>query len=107
MIRASGSVEELGSGGLPIGLFKDGSFEQGCVEMGRGDLFCAYSDGLTECLSRSDEEFGLGRLTELVASLQGRPLTDIVTTVDDAVTEFAQGQSQGDDQTIVLVRRRA
>ena len=107
MIRALGGVQELGSGGLPVGLFKDGSFEQGCVEMDRGDLLCVYSDGITECLSRSDEEFGLTRLTELVTSLQGSPLTAIVTAVDKAVTEFAQGQSQGDDQTLVLVRRKA
>ncbi len=37
-----------------------------------GDLLCLYSDGITECTSPADEEFGLERL-EAVAARRARP----------------------------------
>ncbi len=107
LIRASGEVEELGSGGLPVGLFEGGVFEAGSFVMECGDLMCVYSDGITESLSPSDEEFGLPRLKDLAVTLKNRPLGEIVAAVEHAVTEFAQGQSQGDDQTLVLLRRQS
>ncbi len=72
-----------------------------------GELLCVYSDGVTECASPDDEEFGTERLIDLMRPLSDRPLVEIVRAVDDAVTVFAQGQSQADDQTLVLLRRTA
>ena len=106
LIRQSGNVDELGSSGLPIGLFSDSTFEQGSASMSRGDLLCAYSDGITECLSPTEEEFGLDRLIDLTVGLKDRPLDEIVRAVDAAVTDFAEGQQQGDDQTLLFIRRQ-
>jgi serine phosphatase RsbU (regulator of sigma subunit) len=64
-----------------------------------------YSDGITECLSRADEEFGEARLVELLLAAAGRPLPEIVREVERAVTAFAAEEPQGDDQTLVLLRR--
>jgi serine phosphatase RsbU (regulator of sigma subunit) len=66
-----------------------------------------YSDGLTECESPSDEEFGLPRLVDLLRASSDRSLSEVIRAVDAAVTDFAQGLSQGDDQTLVLLRRTA
>lgn len=107
MIRASGTVDLLHSGGLPIGLFENSAYEQGSVAVSRGDLLCAYSDGITECLSPTDEEYGLKRLTDLVSGMQDEPLDDIVSAVSRAVSDFAGGHAQGDDQTLLMLRRIA
>ena len=106
MLRSEGGVVELGSGGLPVGLFEGGSYEEGSVDMQPGDLLCAYSDGITECVSPAEEEFGLDRLSALLSGLQGLPLGEIIAAVDRAAVDFAQGASQGDDQTLLLVRRK-
>jgi sigma-B regulation protein RsbU (phosphoserine phosphatase) len=105
LLRASGEVEELESGGFPLGLFAESSYTGGTLAMAPGDLLCIYSDGITECESPDETEFGAERLVDLLESVGDRPLPDVVRSIDDAVTEFAAGQSQGDDQTLVLLRR--
>ncbi|HLE84638.1 MAG TPA: SpoIIE family protein phosphatase [Thermoanaerobaculia bacterium] len=105
VIRGGALAERLGPGGLPVGLLPGSSYQTGCLELAPGDLLCLYSDGITECLSRADEEFGETRLVELLLAAAGRPLPEIVREVERAVTAFAAGEPQGDDQTLVLLRR--
>jgi phosphoserine phosphatase RsbU/P len=105
VVRAGGEVERLGSGGLPLGLLPDASFRAERLTLGPGDLFCLYTDGITEAAAPDDEEFGLGRLETLLGEERTRPLDEVVAAVDDAVSSFAAGHAQGDDQTVVLLRR--
>ena len=105
VIRRDGSSEQLPSGGLPLGLLPGGQFEASSLELGPEDLLCIYSDGITECEAPDEEELGLERLIDLLSEHRRQPLQDIIATIDDAVTRFAQGQPQGDDQTVVLLRR--
>jgi sigma-B regulation protein RsbU (phosphoserine phosphatase) len=107
LVGPDGNVKELESGGLPLGLFDNVAFEAGRIDLGVGDLVCIYSDGITESTSPRDEEFGVSRFVDLLRTSRDRPLSEIVSTVDTAVTEFADGLNQGDDQTLVLIRRTA
>ena len=75
------------------------------LELAPGDLLCLYSDGITEAVSPSDEEFGIERLEALLAETAGLPLERRLERLAEAVTGFAAGQPQGDDQTFLLVRR--
>lgn len=70
-----------------------------------GDLLCLYSDGITEASSPADEEFGLERLEELLCRSAARPLDEVLAAIDGAVTSFSHGLPQGDDQTVVMLRR--
>lgn len=105
LLRESGAVEELEAGGMPLGLFDGGVYKAGKLEMAPGDLLCIYSDGITECASPEDEEFGPQRLVDLLLETRDLPLAGVVKAVDRSVTQFARGLSQGDDQTLVLIRR--
>ena len=107
LLHSNGEVAELAPSGFPLGLFGGSSYEAASLPMAPGDLLCVYSDGVTECGSPDNQEFGAERLIDLLRPLADRPLTEIVQAVDDAVTRFAQGQSQADDQTLVLLRRTA
>lgn len=105
LLRKSGDVVELEAGGMPLGLFDGGVYKAGQLTMEPGDLLCIYSDGITECASPEDEEFGTQRLVDLLLSTRDLPLAGVIKAVDRAVTQFARGLSQGDDQTLVLIRR--
>jgi sigma-B regulation protein RsbU (phosphoserine phosphatase) len=107
VIRADSRVERLPPGGLPVGLLPGSTYRSGVLDLGPGDLLCLYSDGITECASREDEEFGEERLIALLRTAAGGPLQEIVRAVERAMDDFAAGQPQGDDQTVVLVRRSA
>ncbi len=105
LVRAAGDVEELPSGGMPLGIFGGAKFRAERVELAEGDLLCIFSDGITECENAEGEEFGAERLAELLRELSIEPLTEVMAAIDAAVTEFAAGAAQGDDQTVVLLRR--
>jgi phosphoserine phosphatase RsbU/P len=105
LLRVGGGVELLGAGGLPLGLMPEARYQSRAVTLEPGDLLCIYSDGITEAESPDDEEFGTGRLIDLLRRESGRPLSELMAEIPRAVGEFSQGLPQGDDQTVVLVRR--
>lgn len=51
--RASGDVEFVGSGGLPVGLVPDASYEQFEICLNPGDRLAVYSDGVPECMNEA------------------------------------------------------
>lgn len=104
LVRCGGDVEELGPGGLPLGMFS-GSYRDGRAELRAGDLLCLFSDGITEAEEPGGEEFGPARLADLLRQGAEQSLPDLVATIDAATLEFAEGADQADDQTLVLLRR--
>ncbi len=100
--RASGAVDLLRSTGVPLGMLPDATWTEEVVVMGAGDLLCVYSDGITEALNGSDEEFGLDRLAALLSEAG---VGEICRAVFDRVAAFAADTPQYDDQTLLLLRR--
>jgi sigma-B regulation protein RsbU (phosphoserine phosphatase) len=105
LLRGSGGVERLKATGLPLGLLRSASYSYRQAAFYPGDLLCLYSDGITECVSPSDEEFGEERLLDYLSRRRQAPLAEILQGLERAVTEFAAGRPQADDQTVVLARR--
>ncbi|HUO87135.1 MAG TPA: SpoIIE family protein phosphatase [Thermoanaerobaculia bacterium] len=105
VLRADGTVEELAPCGMPIGLLPDALYQARSTSLGAGDLLCLYTDGITECSSPSDVEFGVERLIECLTESRHAALADIVAGIDRRTRELAAGQPQLDDQTLVLLRR--
>jgi phosphoserine phosphatase RsbU/P len=105
LLRHDGRAEELAPGGVPLGLLPAARFQSRAVTLGPGDLVCIYSDGITEAAAPDDEEFGMARLIDLLRAWRDRPLESVVEAIIQAVGEFSQGLPQGDDQTVVLLRR--
>ncbi len=100
--RASGEMEQVRATGVPLGMFPNSSWKEESLVMGRGDLLCVYSDGITEALDAADEEFGLERLGRLLGA---DPPARICGEIFDAVRAFAAEVPQYDDQTLLLLRR--
>jgi sigma-B regulation protein RsbU (phosphoserine phosphatase) len=105
LLRGDGEILQLGAAGMPLGLFERSQYAFGTVELRPTDLLCAYSDGITECESPQEDEFGTGGLTALLRQQSQRALDEIIAAVDAAVLDFAGGRTQGDDQTVLLIRR--
>lgn len=105
VLRAGGVVEQLGSGGLPLGLLPGASYRIESISLEPGDLLCLYSDGITEAAAPDDEEFGLERLAELIAEGRDLPIDELRSRIGEAVSLFAAGAPQADDQTLLLLRR--
>jgi sigma-B regulation protein RsbU (phosphoserine phosphatase) len=104
-ISASGEVRRLVPSGMPLGLMATSNYRVDSLELGSGELLCLFSDGITECEAPDGEEYGEQRLCDFLREHRTDPLADIIAALDRAVTEFADGQPQYDDQTVVLLRR--
>jgi sigma-B regulation protein RsbU (phosphoserine phosphatase) len=105
LIGRDGSVRRLDCGGTVVGLFDGLSFEQSSIEMHDGDVFLAFSDGVTEP-ENDFGEFGEERLISLVRDHRHEPLPRITGIVTAAVDDWIGGHEQPDDITLVLARAR-
>jgi sigma-B regulation protein RsbU (phosphoserine phosphatase) len=105
IISEDGQVQRLDQGGTVVGLFDNLTFDEATVELRPGDIFLAYSDGVTEP-ENDFGEFGEERLLELVRSRWSQPLGRITETVTAAVDDWIGEKEQPDDITLVLARAR-
>jgi phosphoserine phosphatase RsbU/P len=98
-------IRRLDQGGTVVGLFDDCSYDEAFVHLNRGEIFLAYSDGVTEP-ENDFGEFGEQRLIELVWDNRGLPLPRISELVTAAVDDWIGDAEQPDDVTLVLARAR-
>jgi sigma-B regulation protein RsbU (phosphoserine phosphatase) len=105
LVKSSGEVRRLESTGVPLGMFPSASWREETLELSRGDLLALYTDGLTEAVNETDEEFGLERLSALLAEGRELPAQALCERTFAAVADFAGRMPQYDDQTLLLVRR--
>jgi sigma-B regulation protein RsbU (phosphoserine phosphatase) len=105
LIAQDGSIRRLEAGGTVVGLFDKMSYSEGVVEMHPGEIFIAYSDGVTEP-ENDFGEFGEQRLIDLVRDNRTLPLAQISQIVTSAVDDWIGDKEQPDDVTLVLARAR-
>ena len=73
LIGQDGTVRRLEAGGTVVGLFDGMAYEEETVEMNPGEVFLAYSDGVTEP-ENDFGEFGEQRLIDLVRENRDKAL---------------------------------
>jgi phosphoserine phosphatase RsbU/P len=101
---ASGEVEALEEGDMPIGLFADASFQSHSVVIRPGDRLFIYSDGLLDARGPS-EPFGEARLRELVRTTGAEPFDQITPAFERAAAAFRNGQAREDDISMLVLER--
>jgi len=104
VISKDGSVQRLEVGGAVVGLLDGLEYEEATVQLETGDLFIAYTDGLTEP-EKNGEDFGEQRLMEFVRERRTEPLTLLAADTLQVVKAWIGEQEQPDDMTIVLARQ--
>lgn len=107
IVHAAGTVEQLASGGLPLGIKRDAEYREGRTQLQPGDILVIYSDGVTEAASPSGEEFGPTRLYEVVSRNIDASAAGVRDRIESALTKFSQGTQAADDITLVIVKRQA
>jgi sigma-B regulation protein RsbU (phosphoserine phosphatase) len=107
IVHAAGTVEQLASGGLPLGIKPDADYREGRTQLQPGDVLVVYSDGVTEAVSPTGEEFGSTRLYEVVSRNIESSAAGIRDRIESSLTKFSQGTSAADDITLVIVKRQA
>ena len=87
---------------FPLGLLPVSGYSSEATTMASGDLLIAVTDGILEASNQSEDEFGLGRLQEVISG----HTTDSLPVLADAILNAARAfGKQTDDQTLLLIRR--
>lgn len=100
-----GKVDLLDVHGMVVGAFPSASYRSGAVALEPGDLLVAFTDGLTEPENEYGEEFGEGRLRELLLRCGDRPAEEIIHAAMNEVVEWTGGPTLQDDMTMLVARR--
>jgi sigma-B regulation protein RsbU (phosphoserine phosphatase) len=92
----------LSYGGGVLGVFREWRYEEQEVALASGDRIVLYTDGLTESQNSTGEEFGDGRLIELMRHSADADAAALIERVIAAATKFSNGNFE-DDVTVVTV----
>jgi phosphoserine phosphatase RsbU/P len=93
------------SEGLPLGLVHGTEYQQTRVRLAEGDLLILYTDGITECANKSDEELSYEGLRELLRSLPVEPSIETASALVSAVEGFRGSTPCRDDQSVIVLQQ--
>jgi len=103
LLRCDGATDRLVATATVLGLFEEWDSSICEVQIGAGDIFAIYTDGITEATGKGEEEFGEKRLLDTIDANQHAPVPSILDAVLSAVQRFSTGE-QSDDLTLVVAR---
>src|SRR5262249_51560646 len=89
---------------VPIGMFADTKFAATTFQLEKDDILVAYTDGIPEATNSSGELWGLERLESLLRSCSKKSPSEIVERVLAEMSDFASGEPQRDDVTLVVMK---
>jgi len=102
LVRASGEVERLTTGGVILGVFPESAYQEQTVALAEGDRLILYTDGITEAMSGQGEEYGEDRLVALARSNGHDGAQSLNDALFGDVLAFA-GHTLQDDATLITV----
>jgi sigma-B regulation protein RsbU (phosphoserine phosphatase) len=105
--RRDGTVEEITSSGLPLGILAAASYSESAARLEPGDLVVLFTDGLTEAEDPDEEEFGVERVANVAAALAEPTAENLCDAILGAVEDHTGGGALQDDATLLVVERYA
>jgi len=100
----SGALLRLHDHGIVLGIVEDVQLADHQVALTPGDVLVLYTDGVTDAVNGQDEEFGEGRLADVVQQNAARPAEEIAAAINAAVAEFVGDTPAVDDYTLVVLK---
>jgi sigma-B regulation protein RsbU (phosphoserine phosphatase) len=104
LVIGAGGVRRLECGGPIVGLFEAASYEEETVQLTAGDWLIVFSDGISEAMSASGEEYGEARIIDCVTASAKLDPPRLLEALFADVREFARGAAQSDDITAMVLR---
>lgn len=103
---ATGTTETYGASSFPMGAMPlPAARPATCIAFGRGDLLAVLSDGVFEAEDAVGAQFGRERVEALLHAERQSPAVELGPRLLEALRVFCGSAPQGDDITMVFVRR--
>jgi len=102
--RERAEITWLKPTGPAVGIAEEFHPRMETIGFSGGDSLLLYTDGVTEVLNFSNEQFGQERLAELVHQHADRTAPDLLQSIRQAVSAFGGDRPLADDMTMVALR---
>ena len=107
ILKANGSIESLPmSTDIIAGVFDDYQFSENKCHLEKGDTIVLFTDGVTEAIDISEQEFGDDRLKGCLSKSSGKSCQQIIDAIKADVSEFVGEAEQSDDITMLALKRK-
>lgn len=106
VLRGSLETIKLDACGPVIGLLTDSNYEQQRIVLEPGDILLTYTDGISEAMSSTEEEWGEERL-EAAVRQNSESAEAILKRVFEEADRFTAGTPQYDDMTLLVMKLSA
>jgi sigma-B regulation protein RsbU (phosphoserine phosphatase) len=104
MLVTAQGVRRLDAGGLVLGLFAHGAFDEETLTLQPGDAVVVFSDGVTEALDEAGAEFTDERLLATVMAHRGQAPRVWLDTLVAEVRAFCGHATPSDDLTMMVIQ---
>ena len=106
LVHANGTSQELPmTGGIALGVMPGLEYNQASITLEPGDSLVLYTDGVSEAMNSSGEEFGMDRFRQIFVETPPSSARQVNELILRAVSEFAGGIPQSDDVTCLVLHR--
>jgi len=105
--RSSGKTRAIVQNGLFLGYFPEAKYSAMEVAFGEGDLLALYTDGISEMMNASEEQFGEERLKAFLDENADLPAAGLVDSLLQRLSLWsgrATGEEPDDDVTLLAIR---
>ena len=102
LIHRGGDLQHLGEGGGVLGVLTNQDYGQQTIHLTSGDRLVFFTDGFTEALNATGEEFSEQRLCELLIDERQLSAVELQAKAMETVTEFCGGNFRDDVTMMVL-----
>ena len=105
ILVGAGPARFLEGTGRVLGISRYYRYELSRVHLPVGAMLVMYTDGVTECLSDTEEELGAERLLRLVGSLEHVAVSGVVERLFEELRRHSGARGFHDDASILVVKR--
>ena len=105
LVVGKDGVRQVSSTGVPLGMFATSRYTIQCVRMELGDSLLLYTDGISEAVNSSGEEYGAARLSQIASEKHGWVPQELAAACMRDVQNHSGGAKQADDQTLMVIHR--
>ena len=106
IIHADGTSTVMpGTAGIALGIMPGAEYQENTIALAPGDTVIFYSDGVTEAVNETGDEFGMDRLAGIFSDGERLDCQSATGAVFDEVAKFAGEAPQFDDITCLVLHR--
>jgi len=97
---------KLDKGGLLLGCLENVEYDEEKITFEKDSTLVIYSDGITEAMNESEEEFGDERLEKIFMECRNESSQNIIINILDELNRHVGNFPQSDDITIMVIKRK-